>query len=107
MRGREAVPTATVVLPIEPDQSTASTLRDLLDTLGPYALRLVSDGARGLDRAVGVPIVHGLGEPVVAGIGAAESEAGGGIVLLPGVRAGARPSRPFGRPGRPALMPWC
>ena len=42
MGASDAVPTATVVLPVEPPESVPATLRDLVDTLGPYALGVVA-----------------------------------------------------------------
>jgi len=80
MGASDAVPTATVVLPVELPETVPATLRDLVDTLGVHALRVVA-AAGGLDGPVGDPVVQGVGEPM--------EEVEGRLILL----TGGRPDR--------------
>jgi hypothetical protein len=81
MGASDAVPTATVVLPVEPSEAAAATLRELADTLGPHAVRVVTAADGLADALVGEPVVQGVGEPM--------EEVDGCLVLL----TGGRPSR--------------
>jgi GAF domain-containing protein len=80
MGASDAVPTATVVLPVDPPETVPATLRDLIDTLGPHALGVVGGSESELDRPVGDPVVQGVGEPM--------EDVHGRLVLLTGGRPG-------------------
>lgn len=80
MSASNAVPTATVVLQVGAHDSPPATLRELVDTLGPYAVRVVAADRARLDGPVGEPVVQGFGEPL--------QEVDGGLVLLTGGRPG-------------------
>lgn len=64
MAATDAVPAATVELEVERSGHPPASLRELVETLGPHALRAVRTDAALLDRPVGEPVVHGIGEPV-------------------------------------------
>jgi len=54
------------VVPVPPPPGVAArTLAEVVDTLGPHALRVVANAGQ-LRREVGEPVVHGPGEPVAA-----------------------------------------
>ena len=80
MGASDAVPTATVVLPVDPPESLPATLRDLVDTLGPHALGVVAGTDDELDRPVGDPVIQGVGEPM--------EDVDGRLLLLTGGRPG-------------------
>ena len=82
MGASDAVPTSTVVLSVDQVLVASATLRELVDTLGPHAVRVVSAVDGPLDRPVGEPVVHGVTEPVDQA-----GDLAGALVLLTGSRA--------------------
>ncbi|GLY02276.1 transcriptional regulator [Actinoplanes sp. NBRC 101535] len=80
VRPAEVVAKSTTILPASADAARPVTLRRLLATLGPFALRLVAGGDDLLDRPVGEPLVYGPGEPL--------QDAGDAVVLLTGSNLG-------------------
>ncbi|GGL42646.1 helix-turn-helix domain-containing protein [Phycicoccus endophyticus] len=75
--GEVVARSTTHLAPVAPQRPT--TLRELLDSLGPHALRLVTATQDQLSRGVGETALYGPGEPVQA--------TPGGVVLLTGGRS--------------------
>lgn len=82
MSAREAVPTSTVFLPDVASDATGPTLREVVDTLGPYAMRVIYADGGLMDTEIGEPTIQGVGERL--------EDVDNSIVLL----AGGRASRP-------------
>ncbi|WP_236795570.1 CdaR family transcriptional regulator [Amycolatopsis sp. GM8] len=69
----------SVTLLAATSSGAAGTLRDLLENLGPHALRLVTGTEPQLQRPAGEPVVYGPDEPI--------HDVAGAVVLLTGGRS--------------------
>jgi sugar diacid utilization regulator len=77
--GIDEVVARSVTVLTGPSGVATGTLRDLLENLGPHALRLVSGTPEQLGRPAGEPVVQGPDEPI--------HEVADAVVLLTGGRA--------------------